>query len=122
MPRTFFPSASEARYNSRSNITIFREIRDIEEAILLASAEGELEVIIDDSTMTKYVSGSGTLHGDMSVEQLSETYFKVWRNEFEDKVLEEQMKAVIKYFVDLDYSIVRKTSSNEKTFVWVLSW
>ena len=116
MPNRFFPSAREARFNSRNNLEIFREIRAIEEHILVAQNDGLFEVVIDDTVMTQYPAPTGDPEDSPSI-----AFFNTWRGEASVS-LEEQMKTVIGYFQDLGYSIVRRVASNSITFTWVIKW
>ncbi len=121
MPSSFFPSASEARTLSRDNLFIFREIRDIEEQILIAQNNEAFEVTVDSTGMTS-VSGD-FIHDHLLGTDLSEEYYRVWKMLETDAVKTEQMNTVITYFKDLSYSIVRQTNpSTLDTFVWVIKW
>jgi len=117
MPNRFFPSAREARFNSRNNLEIFREIRAIEEQILVAQGNGLFEVVIDDTVMTQYPAATGDAEDSPSI-----AYFNTWRGTTASISLEEQMKTVIGYFQDLGYSIVRRTATSSITFTWVIKW
>lgn len=122
MPSSFFPSASEARTLSRDNLFIFREIRDIEEQILIAQQNETFEVTVDSTGMT---SADGDFMHDhlLPGQSLAEEYYRVWKMLETDSVKLEQMNIVIKYFKDLSYSIVRQTNpSTLDTFVWVVKW
>ena len=128
MPQRFFPSAREGRVASRNNLLIFREIRDIEEAVLLAQIDGDFEVRISNTTMTYCPTVGPHCHTTILTCQPLITYpsidyWRVWKGFLVNRMLEEQMKTVIRYFVDLDYSIVRKTNVNtNQTFDWVIKW
>lgn len=99
-------TATEARSKAQNDLVIFNEVRDIELAILSASADGAYEITVDTSTMTT-----------------SATYANVWKGLISDRAKEIQMSTVIKYFTDLGYSIERKTNSiSGTTFVWQVYW
>lgn len=99
-------TATEARNKAQNDLVIFNEVRDIELAILTASADGNYDVTLDDTTMT-----------------ISATYANVWKGVVSDRAKEIQMAAVIKYFTDLGYSIERKMNSTTgTTFVWQVYW
>ena len=99
-------TATEARSKAQNDLVIFNEVRDIELAILTASADGLYEIIVEDSAMT-----------------ISATYCNVWKGVQSDRAKEVQMAAVIKYFTDLGYSIERKTNATSgTTFVWQVYW
>ena len=99
-------TASEARSKSQNDLVIFNEVRDVELAILTASADGYYEITIEDSAMT-----------------ISATYANVWKGVVNDRAKEIQMASVIKYFTDLGYSIERKINSTSgTTFVWQVYW
>jgi hypothetical protein len=99
-------TATEARSKAQNDLVIFNEVRNIELAILTASADGSYDVTLDDTTMT-----------------ISATYCNVWKGVVADRAKEIQMSAVIKYFTDLGYSIERKANSTTgTTFVWQVYW
>lgn len=99
-------TATEARSKAQNDLVIFNEVRDIELAILTASAAGSYDITLDDTTMT-----------------ISATYCNVWKGVVADRAKEIQMSAVIKYFTDLGYSIERKANSTTgTTFVWQVYW
>jgi len=117
MPSRFFPSAREARFNSRNNLEIFREIRTIEEHILVAQSNGLFEVVVDDTVMTEYPATGVQNPADSP----SLDFYNTWKGAASVS-LEEQMKTVIGYFKDLGYSIVRRAVNNSTTFTWVIKW
>ena len=99
-------TATEARAKAQNDLVRFNEVRDIELAILTASADGYYEITIEDSAMT-----------------ISATYANVWKGVVNDRAKEIQMASVIKYFTDLGYSIERKINSTSgTTFVWQVYW
>lgn len=99
-------TATEARSKAQNDLVIFNEVRNIELAILTASADGSYDVTLDDTTMT-----------------ISAIYCNVWKGVVADRAKEIQMSAVIKYFTDLGYSIERKANSTTgTTFVWQVYW
>ncbi len=99
-------TATEARNKAQNDLVIFNEVRDIELAILTASADGSYEITVDTTAMT-----------------ISATYCNVWKGVTPDRAKEIQMAAIIKYFTDLGYSIERKMNSTTgTTFVWQVYW
>ena len=107
-------SAGQARSKAQNDLAIFKEVRDIEEAILTAIVAGSYNVDVVDSTMTS------TSVTDVVTSRL---YFTAWQGITPDRAKEIQMSAVIKYFTDLGYSIERKANSTTgTTFVWQVYW
>jgi len=99
-------TATEARSKAQNDLVIFNEVRDIELAILTASAAGSYNVTLDSTTMS-----------------ISATYCNVWKGVIPDRAKEIQMSTVVKYFTDLGYSIERRTNSTTgTTFDWVIYW
>jgi hypothetical protein len=99
-------TATEARSKAQNDLVIFNEVRNVELAILTASADGLYEVAVEDTDMTT-----------------SAIYANVWRGVTQDRAKEIQMAAIIKYFTDLGYSIDRKMNSTSgTTFVWQVYW
>lgn len=109
-------TASEARIKSLQDVYVLREIRDLEEAVLIAAAAGEVEVIIPTtSTMAKNSAGVGY---SIAVE-----YFDTWTSSRDDRQKTLQMNKVVQYFSDLGYTIDRQTNPNtQTTFQWVIAW
>jgi hypothetical protein len=109
-----FPSASQARTLAPKTILpILAEIRHVEIEVMYAIDDGKLECFVSNSPMT--MGGQGDC--------LPVRYWKVWREQMEDRALEMHMNDVEKYFRDLGYSIVRKQSpSNPQTFYWHIQW
>jgi hypothetical protein len=99
-------TASQARNKAQNDLTIFTEVRDIEEAILTACANGIYNVTVDSTTMTS-----------------SALYANVWKGVTSDRSKEIQMSAVVKYFTDLGYSIDRRANTTTgSTFDWQVYW
>jgi len=109
-------TASEARIKSLQDIYVLREIRDLEEAVLTAAADGEVEVIIPTtSTMAKNSADVG--YGTAA------EYFDTWTSSRDDRQKTLQMNKVVQYFSDLGYTIDRQTNPNtQTTFQWVIAW
>lgn len=109
-------TASEARVKSLQDIYVLREIRDLEEEILLASADGAVSVIaVTTHTMAKNAADVGY--------SLAAEYFDTWTGAREDRQKTLQMNKVIQYFTDLGYTIDRQTNPNtQTTFQWVVAW
>jgi hypothetical protein len=99
-------TATEARAKSQNDVTIFTEIRDIEDQVLSAISDGDYSVEVTDTTMT-----------------LSVTYYNVWQGVTEDRAKYIQMGQIVTYFTDLGYGVERRTnSSTGNTFKWIISW
>ena len=113
----YFISAKQARDKARKDSVINTETASIEAAILTAVESNLLTATIDDgTTMTESNSGD-------AAQVLAESYHSFWQGGTADATKTYQMAQVIKYFVDLGYSIHRQinTTSNT-TFKWVVSW
>jgi hypothetical protein len=99
-------TATEARAKAQNDVTIFTEIRNIEDAVLSAISDGRYSVEVTDTTMT-----------------LSVTYCNVWQGVVEDRAKFIQMSQVVTYFTDLGYGIDRRiNSSTGNTFKWIINW
>lgn len=110
-------TAGEARAKSLQDVIVMREIRDIEEAILTAAANGELDVEITDTT--NMAKSSSEAEGYTTATE----YFSTWAGVRSDRQKLAQMDKVIKYFVDLGYAIERRTNNDtQTTFKWLISW
>jgi hypothetical protein len=109
-------TASEARVKSLQDIFVLREIRDLEEEILMASADGAVSVVVvTTSTMAKNAADVGY--------NLAAEYFDAWTGSREDRQKTLQMNKVVQYFTDLGYTIDRQTNPNtQTTFQWVVAW
>lgn len=99
-------TATQARSKAQNDLVIFNEVRNIELAILTASAAGSYDITLSTTTMTT-----------------SATYANVWKGVVADRAKEIQMSAVVKYFTDLGYNIDRRTNSiTGNTFNWQVYW
>jgi hypothetical protein len=99
-------TAVQARNKAQNDLTIFNEVRDIEEAVLSACIDGVYNITLDSTTMTTSV-----------------IYANVWKGVVADRSKEIQMSAVIKYFTDLGYSIERRSNTTTgTTFDWQVFW
>lgn len=109
-------TAAEARLKSLQDIYVLREIRDLEEAVLLGAASGNVEVIVTTtSTMAKNTSDSGYV--------LATEYFNAWNGTRDDRQKTLQMSKIVQYFSDLGYTIERQINpGTQTTFQWVLAW
>jgi transketolase len=109
-------TASEARLKSLQDVYVLREIRDLEEEVILAATAGEVEVIVaTTSTMAKNSTDTGYA--------LSTEYFDTWNNSRDDRQKTLQMAKVIQYFSDLGYTIERQINPvTQTTFQWILAW
>lgn len=109
-------TASEARTKALQDIFVLREIRDLEEEVLLASADGAVQVIVaTTSTMAKNAADVGYA--------TAAEYFDAWTGARDDRQKTLQMNKVVQYFSDLGYTIDRQTNSTtQTTFQWVIAW
>jgi hypothetical protein len=109
-------TAAEARVKSLQDLYVLREIRDIEEQIILASSEGAVEVIIvTTSTMAKNAGDTGY--------SFAAEYYDTWTGSRNDRQKTLQMNKVIQYFADLGYTIDRQANPvTQTTFQWVVAW
>jgi len=109
-------TASEARLKSLQDVYVLREIRDLEEEVILAATAGAVEVIVaTTSTMAKNSTDTGY--------PLATEYFDTWNNSRDDRQKTLQMAKVIQYFSDLGYTIERQINPvTQTTFQWILAW
>lgn len=99
-------TALQARSKAQNDLVIFNEVRNIEMAILIASAAGNYNITLDSTAMST-----------------SAVYCNVWKGVVADRAKEIQMAQIIKYFTDLGYSIERRTNSTTgTTFDWIVYW
>ncbi|CAB4241545.1 hypothetical protein UFOVP71_83 [uncultured Caudovirales phage] len=109
-------TAAEARIKSLQDIYVLREIRDIEEQIILAAGEGAVEVHI--ATTTTMAKNAGDPGYGFAAE-----YFDTWTGSRNDRQKTLQMNKVVQYFSDLGYTIDRQTNPiTQATFEWVVAW
>lgn len=109
-------TASEARLKSLQDIHVLREIRDLEEEIIMAAADGALEVTVSTtSTMAKNPTDVGYA--------LATEYYNTWIGSNEDRQKRLQMAKVTQYFLDLGYTVDRQINPvSQTTFQWVVAW
>ena len=109
-------TASEARLKALQDIFVLREIRDLEEAILFAAADGAVEVTVSTtSTMAKNPTDTGYA--------LARHYYNTWTGANDDRQKTLQMVKVIQYFSDLGYTIDRQVNpTSQTTFQWAIAW
>lgn len=109
-------TASEARLKSMQDIFVLREIRDLEEEIIIASGEGKVSITVSTtSTMAKNPTDAGF--------PLANEYYNTWTGVRDDRQKMLQMVKVIQYFSDLGYTIERQTNPvGETSFQWVIAW
>jgi hypothetical protein len=111
-------TATEARAKAQNDTVIFREIRDIEDAILTATASGGYDATVNGTTMT----ATNNVGSPAPISQ-ARIYFNVWQGSVDDRAKFVQMGKIITYFTDLGYSIERRTNpSTGDTFSWIISW
>ena len=109
-------TAGEARAKALQDLIVLREIRDLEEAIIEATASGNYTVTVSSTTtMAKNASDSGY--------SLATEYYDTWTGSRDDRAKMLQMERVITYFSDLGYTIDRQTNSTTNTTLkWLISW
>jgi hypothetical protein len=109
-------TAAEARAKAQNDSVIFKEIREIEDAIITAASAGNYDATVKGTVMTADV-------GTPAVVQTARVYFNTWQGSVDDRAKFIQMGKVITYFADLGYSIDRRTNSvTGDTFIWIVSW
>jgi hypothetical protein len=114
MIKSVMLNANQARAKADSDLVIFHEVRDIEEAILTAISIGQFQIILNSTRMTS------TLQNDIATSRL---YYSTWVGAASDRARERQMSSVIQYFFDLGYSIERRTNNvTGDTFNWHVYW
>jgi len=110
-------TAGEARVKSLQDIIVIREIRDIEEAIIEASSDGAMSVILGITTTMAKPTASAPGYA------VAAEYFNTWQGDRDDRQKTLQMNKVIQYFSDLGYTIDRQTNLvSNATFQWYISW
>jgi len=109
-------TAGEARTKALQDLIVLREVRDLEEFILIESAAGGYQVIVSTTTtMAKNAADTGYA--------LAAEYYDVWVGASDDRGKALQMSKVVQYFTDLGYTVDRQTNSTtQTTFQWVISW
>jgi hypothetical protein len=109
-------TASEARLKSLQDIFVLREIRDLEEEILLAASAGAVEVIVSTTgTMAKNTTDTGYA--------LATAYYNTWTGVDDSRQYRLQMAKVVQYFSDLGYTIERQINpASQTTFQWAIAW
>ena len=109
-------TAAEARIKSLQDLVILNEIRDLEEQILVACANGDVEVVVTSTTtMAKNPSDTGY--------SIAGEYFDTWTGTRADRQKLLQMNKVVQYFTDLGYTVDRQTNPvSQTTFQWIVAW
>ena len=102
-----FVNATQARKDTRNNITVHGEI---------TSLESKVFANIDAGVLYANVSSNTTM-------TTSNVYYNVWNNITTDPTKLDQINTVKTHFVNLGYgvNITTNTDSNN-TIVWNLSW
>jgi len=110
-------TAAEARVKSLQDVYVIREIRDLEEAVIIASGSGAMQVIVAlTSTMAKATPADAGY-------AVAVQYYNAWQGTTDDRQKILQMNKVIQYFTDLGYTIDRQTNvTSQTTFQWVVAW
>lgn len=109
-------TAGEARAKALQDLVVLREIRDLEEAIIEATSNGNYTVSVSSTTtMAKNSTDTGYV--------VATQYYDTWTGSRDDRAKALQMEKVLTYFSDLGYTIDRQTnSSTNTTFKWTVSW
>jgi hypothetical protein len=109
-----FITAQAARAQALEQPVYLNEVNAIQIAILTAVQAGALTCVILTSPLTTPSGGSPAT---------AEAYYSVFAGLTVDRSKSATMDAVIQYFTDLSYSIVRQVNtSTNNTFTWNLSW
>lgn len=104
---SIFTNASTARKDTRNNVVIHGEVRNIESAVLAN---------IDAGVLYANVS-SGTTMTD------SNAYYNAYFNVSTDPTRADQVNYVAQYFKDLGYNVkITQNSATTDTLVWNIAW
>lgn len=102
---SIFTNAKDARIDTRNNVVIHGEVRDIESTILANVSSGVLYANVS----------SGTTMTD------SNAYYKAFFSITNDAAKVDQINYVKKYFTDLGYGVTIKQNDTQ-TIIWNVSW
>lgn len=102
---SIFTNAKDARIDTRHNVVIHGEVRDIESTILANVSSGVLYANVS----------SGTTMTD------SNAYYKAFFSITNDAAKVDQINYVKKYFTDLGYGVTIKQNDTQ-TIIWNVSW
>ena len=89
-----------------------------------------LTILTDPATWT-YEIGAGTANADLGLtagvasvpSPVSKTYWETWAGTTVDRAKQQQMDAVVQYFVNLGYKVDRITNADTgRTFNWYIYW
>lgn len=101
-----FTNATEARRNTRNNVLIHNEVRSIENQVLAAVNNGDLDIEVTNTTITQ-----------------DQSYYQVWFGIVTNPALRDQIDFVQEYFRNLGYSIqVLENTSTGNTIKWRIAW
>jgi hypothetical protein len=110
-------TATEARIKSLQDLIVIREIRDIEEGIIIASGYGNMSTILAETTTMAKATPADAGY------TVAAQYYNAWQGGTDDRQKTLQMDKVMQYFTDLGYTIDRVTNPvSQATFQWVVSW
>lgn len=101
-----FPTASQNRDIARDRGVIHSEITAIQQAIILATQEGELSVVVNDSAFTQ-----------------DSAYYRAWIDGFSDPARRDQIDTVTQYFTGRGYGVqIQETAPSAATISWIINW
>lgn len=103
---TYFPSADDARSNSRNNLIIYNEVIAIQKVILTSINNGSYNCTVSNTTMTSNAD-----------------YYNVWKYDTttnNSDAISDQMTEVSDYFTTQGYTISK--IDNLGTFSWSIQW
>lgn len=104
---SYFPSADDARNNSRNNLIIYNEVIAIQKVILTSINNGSYSCNVSNTTMTS-----------------NSDYYNVWKYDSTTvknyDAISDQMTEVSDYFTTQGYTISK--IDNSGTFSWNVQW
>lgn len=102
-----FINATQARKDTRNNVTVHGEVRAIESSVLAN---------VDAGVLYANVSSGTTM-------TTSNAYYKAYYGITNDRVLVDQIDYVTTYFTDLGYGVkITENASTGDTIQWNISW
>jgi len=102
-----FTNATQARKDTRNNVTVHGEVTSLESKVLAN---------IDSGVLYANVSANTTM-------TTSNVYYNAWNSIITDPTKLDQINYVKKHFVDLGYGVSITTNpESNNTIVWNISW